>query len=203
MNFTQENINDNQSVSSLGSSGTHLTEQSKHSGKSGRSSKSGKSKTHLQHPVNTPATVDHPETKLETKDDLVMHIRKWIQYDNEIRQLQALAKKRREAKKQITQDLVNVMKDNEIEKFNLRDGKLVYKQTKRNTPLNEKHIIHCLMDVFQNEPKRAQEITEMIMNRRETKMVETVQRRVDKNARDTIMKEGKESIRKMIEDELE
>lgn len=137
-------------------------------------------------------------TKLETKDELVEHIRKWIQIDNEIRQLQALVRERREMKKQITQDLVDVMRDNEIEKFNLRDGKLVYKQTKRSTPLNEKHLVNCLMDIFKDEPNKAQEVTEMIMNRREVKMVDTIQRRIDRNAKEQVLKSGQETIRKAL-----
>jgi hypothetical protein len=136
--------------------------------------------------------------KLETKEDLVEHIRKWIQNDNEIRQLQALVRERREIKKQITQELVDVMRDNEIEKFNLRDGKLVYKQTKRSTPLNEKHIAKCLLDIFKDDPSKAQEATEMIMNRREVKMVDTLQRRIDKNAKEQVLKSGEESIRKAL-----
>jgi hypothetical protein len=138
----------------------------------------------------TPRETEPP--KLETKEDLVEHIRKWIQIDNEIRQLQALVGERREMKKQITQELVDVMRDNEIEKFNLRDGKLVYKQTKRSTPLNEKHIANCLLDIFKDDPSKAQEATEMIMNRREIKMVDTLQRRIDKNAKEQVLKSGEE-----------
>ena len=143
-------------------------------------------------------TSNHENTKLETKDELVEHIRKWIQIDNEIRKLQALVRERREMKKQITQDLVDVMRDNEIEKFNLRDGKLVYKQTKRSTPLNEKHLVNCLMDIFKDEPNKAQEVTEMIMNRREVKMVDTIQRRIDRNAKEQVLKSGQETIRKAL-----
>lgn len=144
----------------------------------------------------TPRETEPP--KLETKEDLVEHIRKWIQIDNEIRQLQALVRERREMKKQITQDLVDVMRDNEIEKFNLRDGKLVYKQTKRSTPLNEKHIANCLLDIFKDDPSKAQEATEIIMNRREVKMVDTLQRRIDKNAKEQVLKSGEESIKKAL-----
>lgn len=139
-------------------------------------------------------------TKLETKEDLENHVRKWIRLDNELRQLQALARERREMKKQITQDLVDVMRENEID-FNLSDGKLVYKQSKRTAPINDKHITACLMEILHYNPDQAKEVTDAIMSRRDTKMVDTVQRRIDKGAKDNILNAGKEALKQMLMEE--
>lgn len=209
---------DTQSVSSLDSNGTTMTDltslsqikhtqtlvsniqrpsprprsRASHISQSSHRSKASKLSRHSKPSTTQP-------TKLETKEDLEKHVRRWIQLDNEIRQLQALTRERREAKKQITQDLVDVMRDNEID-FNLSDGKLVYKQSKRTTPLNDKHITACLMEVLHYNPEQAKEVTDAIMSKRKTTFVDTVQRRIDKGAKETILHSGKESLKKTLLD---
>jgi len=214
---------DNQSVDSFGSHGTELTDltsisRAKHgqgnkvneldksnepiqrpcsrASKASRTSRVSRASKHSLMTRNEISQKPQPK-KLETKEDLEQHVRQWIQLDNEIRKLQALARERREHKKQITQDLVDVMKENDID-FNLSDGKLVYKESKRKSPLNEKHINTCLMEMFGSNPQKVQEIMDFIISKRETKMVDTVQRRINKGAKDTILKSGHESIKKVF-----
>lgn len=219
-------IDDTHSVNSLESNGTELTDmtsvsriqtthtsqpplqgvrpssRASHSSRISRlssmSKKSKTSKTSKTSLMTRDELAQKPQPKkLETKEDLENHVRQWIQLDNEIRKLQALARERRDHKKQITQDLVDVMKENDID-FNLSDGKLVYKESKRKTPLNEKHINTCLMEMFGNNPQKVQEIMEFIASKRETKMVDTVQRRINKGAKENILKSGHESIKKSL-----
>lgn len=194
---------DTQSVNSLESNGTELTEFTSVSRTishakpvvRGSSRASTRSKASL---MTRDEIAQKPQPKkLETKEDLESHVRQWIQLDNEIRKLQALARERREHKKQITQDLVDVMKENDID-FKLSDGKLVYKESKRKTPLNEKHINTCLMEMFNNNPQKVQEIMDFIVSKRETKTVDTVQRRINKGAKENILKSGHESIKKSL-----
>ena len=52
--------------------------------------------------------------------------------DNEIKAGQKRLKELRQEKKQVTSVLVEVMKQNEIDCFDINDGKLVYKQNKQN-----------------------------------------------------------------------
>lgn len=210
---------DKHSVNSIESNGTDLTEltsasrfnqkqkqkqkrpssRSSHVSRESKTSKTSKNSKTSKHSLMTRNELSQkPQPKkLETKEDLEQHVRQWIQLDNEIRKLQALARERREHKKQITQDLVDVMKENDID-FNLSDGKLVYKESKRKTPLNEKHISTCLMEMFGSTPHKAQEIMDFIISKRETKMVDTVQRRINKGAKDNILKSGHESIKQAL-----
>lgn len=177
---------------------SHSSRVSRHSSMSKKSKKSKTSKTSKVSLMTRDELAQKPQPKkLETKEDLENHVRQWIQLDNEIRKLQALARERRDHKKQITQDLVDVMKENDID-FNLSDGKLVYKESKRKTPLNEKHINTCLMEMFGNNPQKVQDIMDFIASKRETKMVDTVQRRINKGAKENILKSGHESIKKSL-----
>ena len=68
---------------------------------------------------------------METKDQLVSHIKEWISIDEEVKLLKKEIKIRQERKKNLTQDLVEVMKSNEIDAFDINNGKLIY--TKRKT----------------------------------------------------------------------
>ena len=49
---------------------------------------------------------------MDTKEQLVHHIREWIEIDNGISGLQKQIKQMRENKKELTSSLVNVMKSN-------------------------------------------------------------------------------------------
>ena len=60
---------------------------------------------------------------METKEQLVNTIRKWIKIDNEIRALQKESNKRKVDKKKISSDLIEVMKKNEIDCFLIKNGK--------------------------------------------------------------------------------
>ena len=68
---------------------------------------------------------------METKDQLVSHIKEWLSIDEEIKLLKKEIKTRQERKKNLTSDLVEVMKSNEIDAFDINNGKLIY--TKRKT----------------------------------------------------------------------
>ena len=54
---------------------------------------------------------------METKDQLVNHIKEWLSIDEEIKLLKKEIKSRQEKKKNLTSDLVEVMKSNEIDAF--------------------------------------------------------------------------------------
>ena len=64
---------------------------------------------------------------METKDQLVESVREWVKLDNEMKEINKELKERRD-KKQISLLLVEIMKQNEIEVFDLKDGQLVYKR---------------------------------------------------------------------------
>ena len=52
------------------------------------------------------------------KEILIQNIREWLQIDNELKELRRAAKERRERKKELTNDLVDIMKNLE----NIKDG---------------------------------------------------------------------------------
>ena len=61
-----------------------------------------------------------------TKEELITYIKEWMQIEKDMKELQKQIKARRERKKILTENLVVIMKNNEIECFDINNGKLLY-----------------------------------------------------------------------------
>ena len=117
---------------------------------------------------------------MDTKEELVTRIRDWIAIDNEITKLQKQIKGCREEKKTMTNSLVDVMKDNEIDCFDINDGKLVYSKSKVKKPINKKSLFAALEGYFKEDTELAKELSEHILNSREETIKESIRRKKDK-----------------------
>jgi hypothetical protein len=120
---------------------------------------------------------------MATKEVLVSAIKEWIQNDNEIKTLQREIKSRKDKKKIISDKLVNIMKTNEIDCFDINDGKLIYTQNKVKTSLSKKHITTCLEKYFKNSDNKeiVDDLSNYILDNREVKVTETIRRKQHKN----------------------
>jgi hypothetical protein len=117
---------------------------------------------------------------MTTKDELVVLIKEWVSLDNEIKTLQREAKERKEKKKELSDKLVDIMKDNEIDCFDMSEGKLIYAKNKVKSALSKKHIMSALSKFFDNDEQTAQDVSQFIMDTRETKVKETIRRKQQK-----------------------
>lgn len=112
---------------------------------------------------------------MATKEDLVNNIKDWMQIDKEIKILQKEIKDRREKKKKLTNSLVDVMKGNDIDCFDLSEGKIIYTKNKVKTPLNKKYLMSSLNKYFENNPNiKAEEVSNFIMENRGTQVKEGI-----------------------------
>lgn len=114
------------------------------------------------------------------KDEMISYIKKWIQYDNDIKQLQNELKAKKESRKQYTQQLVSIMKSNEIDCFDVNNGKLLYSKTKVRAPLNKAQMVQALMSYFNNDEPRVREVEDCLMSARTEKTTETIRRKINK-----------------------
>jgi hypothetical protein len=117
---------------------------------------------------------------METKEQLVTNIKEWIKIDNEISQLKSEIKDKNTKRKNLTENLVTVMKKNEIDCFDINGGALVYKQNKVKKAINGKSLLFALQNYYKNDTKSAEELTKYILDNREEKIKETIIRKVDK-----------------------
>jgi len=117
---------------------------------------------------------------METKEQLVNNIKEWIKMDTEILQLKSQIKEKNNKKKLLTENLVTVMKTNQIDCFDINGGALVYKTSKIKKPINGKSLLIALQNYYKTDEKLAEEMTKYIMNNREEQIKETIKRKSDK-----------------------
>ena len=117
---------------------------------------------------------------MDTKEQLVNNIKEWIKFDNEIVQLKNDIKDKNNKKKELTNNLVTVMKTNEIDCFDINGGSLVYKQNKVKKPINGKTLLAALKNYYKTEPAIAEELAKHVMDSREEQIKEVIKRKIDK-----------------------
>lgn len=114
-----------------------------------------------------------------SKEELLKNVRNWITIDNEIRTLQKEQKIRREKKKAISENLIEFMKNNEIDCFEIKDGNLSYVKRNVKKPINKKNLLDILAKYFDGDLLKANDMNEFIMDNREEYVKESIQRRVN------------------------
>jgi hypothetical protein len=117
---------------------------------------------------------------MEGKGELVSNVKEWLKMDNEISKLRAEIKERNNKKKLLTESLLDVMKKNKVDCFDINGGALVYKQSKVRKPLSGKTLILALQNYYKNDEKTVEELTKHIMDSREEQVKETIRRKIDK-----------------------
>ena len=120
------------------------------------------------------------ERKLTTKDELVNSIKEWIKMDGEIIKLKAELKEKTNKKKLLSSTLVQVMKNNSIDCFDINGGSLVYKQKKTKKPLSGKFLLAQLEQYYKETPEVAKEVTKLVMDNREQVIKEEIKRKIEK-----------------------
>jgi hypothetical protein len=117
---------------------------------------------------------------METKEELVNNIKEWIRMDTEILQLQTEIKDRKNKKKMLTEQLMDVMKKNDIDCFDINGGSLVYKKNMIKKPISSKMLISTLQTYFETNPTQADELSKFILDNREEQVKEVIKRKVNK-----------------------
>ena len=117
---------------------------------------------------------------MDTKEHLIMNIKEWIKIDSEINQLKMDIKEKNNKKKMLTNDLITVMKSNAIDCFDINGGSLIYKKSVVKKPLNGKSLMTILQNYYKNDPTVAENLTQHILDNREEKIKESIQRKIEK-----------------------
>lgn len=117
---------------------------------------------------------------METKEQLVASIREWISIDSEILRLQTQLKEKRALKKQFSEQLVQTMKTNSIDCFDINGGAILYKRSVSKKPLTGKTMLPLLESYFSDSNVKPEDLTKYLMDNRIETVKETVRRRIDK-----------------------
>lgn len=108
------------------------------------------------------------------KAELVQLIKDWVQADNEIRVLNTKLRNRKTNLKNISQNLMKTMQENEIDEFALKDGKLMYCKTNVKKPITKKNLMTILSKYYQGDISQAIELNKFIMENREEVVKESI-----------------------------
>lgn len=115
------------------------------------------------------------------KNELLNVVKNWISLDDQIKELQKRIREMKTEKKQATETLVETMKSNEIDCFELGAGnKLMYTKNKSKKPLSKKHLLESLSKYFQGNAEQAAHLSKFIMNSREETVRENIRRKIPK-----------------------
>jgi hypothetical protein len=114
----------------------------------------------------------------KNKAELVQLIKDWISTDNEIREFNKQAKLRKDKLKKISQQLISTMKENEIDEFNVKDGKIMYSKTNVKKPITKKTLMTVLSKYYKGDISQAIEVNKFILENREEVVKETIKRTI-------------------------
>ena len=115
---------------------------------------------------------------MNSKESLVNAIKIWVKKDNEIRQFKKEERIRKKEQKEISETLMAIMKENDIDEFDLKDGKLVYTKKNIKKPITKKGLLDILKRYYNDDTQKADELNNFIMDNREEKVVETITRTI-------------------------
>jgi len=116
---------------------------------------------------------------MDMNEILITNIRNWVRLDNEIRALKKEETQRKTEKKEMSETIMGIMKQNEIDCVDIKDGQLCYNKQNIKKPLTKKNLMTILSKYFKGNDNRANELNEYILSNREEVVKETIIRKLN------------------------
>lgn len=101
------------------------------------------------------------------KEKLQKSVKEYLDLEEQITALKKAAKERTESRKKVSADILDTMKKLELNHMNIKDGKLVYKETNSFKTITQKNLADSLVSVFNNDDIAAQQAFKKILENRE------------------------------------
>ena len=117
---------------------------------------------------------------METKEQLIKTIKEWVKMDNEIRSLTKELNNRKNEKKKISNSLMEIMKKNEIDCFDINDGQICYSKKNIKKPITKKALMDILSNYYNGDITKANELNNFIIDNREEVVKESIERKIKK-----------------------
>ena len=115
------------------------------------------------------------------KNKLIDIVRKWVNIDNQLNKLNQMVKQLRLEKKILNIEMIHVMKQNNIDIFDLKEGQIRYKQEKIKEPLNQKRLLSILSKHPTLEETQIVGLNDFIFQNRNEILKETITRKIPKS----------------------
>ena len=115
---------------------------------------------------------------MDNKEVFVNTIKEWIKLDNEIKQLQKEQNTRKKSKKILNQTLIELMKQNDIDTVETKDGSsIVYTSKIVKKPITKKVLSDILAKYYNGDTNKASHLNNFILENRETSIKESIERK--------------------------
>ena len=117
-----------------------------------------------------------------SKEKLAQNVKNWLHIDKEIQLLQKELKDRKKKKNDYTNTLLTIMKTNEIDCFDISEGKIIYTQSNVKKPINKRHLEECLTKYFEKNPTiPTDDVVQFILENRASNVKESIRHKPAKN----------------------
>ena len=116
----------------------------------------------------------------DLQNRLIENVKEWVRLDNEIRHLQSEISTRRQDKKILNVTLMDAMKSNNIDCFDLNDGQICYTKKNIKKPINNKILLDILTKYCKGDLAQASEINDYIKENRSEITKENITRKISK-----------------------
>jgi hypothetical protein len=119
---------------------------------------------------------------METKEQLIKTIKDWVKLDNDIRKLQKELKQRKVEKTKTSTVLMETMKKNEIDCFDINNGQICYTKKNVKKPITKKVLLDILSKYYKGDALKASEMNNFILDNREETVKEAIVLKVTKGS---------------------
>ena len=110
---------------------------------------------------------------------LIQKIKKWLEYESKITNLQKEIKELKKNRVIISNELKLIMKNKDLDCIDVNDGKILYTTTQVKKGINKKYLSDVLTKYFEDN-HRAEEICQFILENRESQTKENIKLKKDK-----------------------
>lgn len=115
-----------------------------------------------------------------TKEQLKDYLRQWVRVENEITTLSTEIKKRKLIHHQLSTSLLEVMRQNDIDCFDIANGRIVYSKKMVRAPLNNGQLKQALSSYYKDDVEKANSLTEFLLASRVEKTRESIKMKFPK-----------------------
>lgn len=131
-------------------------------------------------PAVSAAHLQVSEQPSVTKEQMKEYLRQWVRVENEIGTLSVEIKKRKLIHQQLSKSLLDVMRKNEIDCFDIANGRIVYSKTKVRAPLNNGQLKTALTTYYKDDTDKVNSLTEFLLASRVEKTRESIKMKIPK-----------------------
>ena len=110
---------------------------------------------------------------MQTKEDLINSVKEWLTIDKEIANLQKEIREKRNLKKELSNGLINVMKQHNIDCLDIKNAKIVHTKRKQKQSISKKFLLETLERYYKDNDD-AKTITDYILNSRQEKEIDNI-----------------------------